>query len=247
LVGNLLSPLANVVFLANLRNLTLLPPWLSRVCLASFGFALVQMAVRAWASARIYGWRFAAAVPLRIAWGNIVNFVATVTAIRQFAVARLQGRGMAWRKTEHVYPRPRLGELLVRIGGVPAAEVELAAGSLTGGQRIGEYLVGKRKLSEEGLYQALSVQSGIPAGPIGSREVDRLATRAFPAETARRWKMMPFRVERGRLHVAVADLPSPELRRELAGLSVLEIRYRLVPPAELARLESEYLTAMPRQ
>jgi hypothetical protein len=48
-------------------------------------------------------------------------------------------------------------------------------------------------------------------------------------------------VETGQLHVAVADVPSQEAMRELAGLSALEIRYRLVRPAEFARLVREYL------
>jgi hypothetical protein len=58
---------------------------------------------------------------------------------------------------------------------------------------------------------------------------------------ARRWKVLPLSLETGQLHVAIADVPSPELTRELAGLSTLEIRYRLVRPAEFARLSREYL------
>jgi adsorption protein B len=254
LVGNLVAPLANLLFLAGLgsfaahtgpgrswRLAALVPLWLSRLCLMTYAIAVIQMSVRAWASARIYGLRFAAATPVRVAWSNVVNFVATVAAIRQFAGARLARRVIAWRKTEHVFPRPRLGELLVRMHSVPLGDVEAAAGTLPKGMRIGEYLVGLRKLSEENLYRALSLQSDIPAGPIGIREVDRPATRAFPAEVSRRWKVLPFRVETGKLHVATADVPSRELRRELARFSAMEIRYRLVRPAEFARLEREYL------
>ena len=56
---------------------------------------------------------------------------------------------MAWRKTDHVYPRPRLGELLVRMHCLPMNEVEMAAGNMPPGLRIGEYLMQLRKLSEE--------------------------------------------------------------------------------------------------
>jgi len=115
------------------------PLWLSRLCLLTYGFAFVQVGVRAWCSARIYGWRFASATPLRVTWGNVVNFVATVAAIRQFAAARVRHTAMAWRKTDHVYPRPRLGELLVRMRSVPMNEVETAAGNMPAGLRIGEY------------------------------------------------------------------------------------------------------------
>jgi hypothetical protein len=53
--------------------------------------------------------------------------------------------------------------------------------------------------------------------------------------------VLPYRVEAGQLHVAIADVPSRELIRELAGLSALEIRYRLVRPEEFAELAREYL------
>ena len=254
LIGNLLSPLSNLLFLAAAGNLVanagarepwhfavVIPLWLSRLCLLTYAFAIVQVAMRTWCTARIYGWQFAAAVPLRVAWGNVVNLVATVAAIQQYAACRLRRRAMAWRKTDHVYPRPRLGELLVRMRCVALADVEIAAAHLPSGTRIGEYLVQLGKLSEENLYHALGVQTGIQAGSVSVGEVDRLVTRVFPAEASRQWKVLPFRVETGQLHVAVADVPSREAMRELAGLSALEIRYRLVRPAEFARLVREYL------
>jgi adsorption protein B len=249
LVGNLLSPFANLIYLAGLamaaasRTWTpaaVVPLWLARVCALTYGFALAQVAVRTWSSACIYGWRFAVAAPARMMWGNVVNFVATAEALRQFAAARRKRRGMAWRKTEHVYPRPRLGELLVRMHAVAMADVETAVAQLPQGMRLGEYLVQSRKVSEENLYCALSMQSGIPTGA-GGMAVDRPATRVFPAEISRRWKVLPFQVQGGELHVAVADVPSQELKRQLERVSTLTIRYRLVPPEEFARLEREYL------
>ena len=254
LVGNLLAPLANLLFLAGLGNLLLsaetghpghfaviVPMWLSRLCVVTYGFALVQLATRTWCSARIYGWRFAAAVPIRVTWGNVVNFVATVAAIQQYGAARLRCRDIAWRKTDHVYPRPRLGDVLVRMRILAKSDVEAAAATLPNGVHLGQYLVRLGKLSEEDLYRALSAQSGVQAGSICVGEVDRLATRVFPAEASRRWNVLPFRVETGQLHVAVAYIPSREAMRELAGLSALEIHYRLVRPAEFALLTRAYL------
>jgi bacteriophage N4 adsorption protein B len=256
LVGNLLSPLANLVFLAGFGSFLAdagtgqawrfampIPAWLVRVCLLTYWIALIQMAVRAWCSARVFGWRFAVAVPVRATWGNVVNCSATVAAVWQFAAARIHHRSMAWRKTDHVYPRPRLGEVLVRMHALPLGEVEDAALSLPQGMHIGEYLVQLHKLSEENLYYALSLHAGIPAGPITFSEVDRPATRAIPAEAARRWKVLPYRVDAGHLHMATPDVPSPELTRELAGLTALEIRYRMVRPVEFAKLARQYWPA----
>jgi bacteriophage N4 adsorption protein B len=243
LVGNLLSPLVNLAFLAGLawNFATFVPTWLARLWLVAFVIALVQVGMRTWSSARIYGWRFAAAAPLRVVWCNVVNCAATGAAIKQFVDARIQRQSIAWRKTEHVYPRPRLGEVLVQMRTLAKGDVETAARELPKGLRIGEYLVQLHKLSEETLYHALSLQSGIPNGGVASGEVDRRAIRAIPAEAARRWNVLPYRVETGYLHVAVADVPSRELTRELASLTALEIHYRLVRPSEFARLARTYL------
>ena len=43
------------------------------------------------------------------------------------------------------------------------------------------------------------------------------------------------------LHVATADVPSQQQTRDLAGVSALEIRYRLVRPHEIEKLAREYL------
>jgi bacteriophage N4 adsorption protein B len=252
LIGNLVSPLANLYFLAGLGFMVaggsqhwhiaaLVPLWLSKLCLVSYGIALVQVAVRMWCSASIYGRRFAAAVPVRVAWSNVVNFMATVAAIRQYAGARIGRRAISWRKTDHVYPRPRLREVLVRLGMVSLTDIEAAASTRPEGMRLGEHLIQLRKLTEENLYRALSVQAGIPAGRVDVRDVDRLATRLLPADASRRWKVLPFRVETGQLHVATADVPTQESINELAKLSALEIRYRLVRPVEFARLAGQYL------
>jgi hypothetical protein len=203
--------------------------------------AIAQVAVRASCSARIYGWRFAAASPIRSLWGNAVNFWATASAIRQFAAARIRQRGLDWLKTDHVYPRPRLGELLVELRALPMGEVEEAAMRLPNGVRLGEYLMELRMLSEEDLYRALSLQAGIPLGPPAASEVNRLATRVFPAATVRRWKVMPYRIEVGQLHAVTAEVPTPEMTRELAALSALELRFRLVRPGEFEALARKYL------
>jgi len=124
LVGNLLSPAANLFFLygtaSYLASLSqsapwhfgsLVPCWISDICCLTFGIALLQTGVRAGSGARIYGWRFAAAVPIRMVWGNLVNFAATAMALWEFWRARTSGRNLVWNKTDHVYPVAPLPEL----------------------------------------------------------------------------------------------------------------------------------------
>ena len=261
-IANLLTPMANgVVLYGGIRYLLAaktggawngfagIPHWLPRALQLSAGLSVSQAAVRIACSARIYGWRFASAGPLRIVWANLINSAATVKALRQFLGARLKHRALGWLKTDHVYPttvtvepgRPRLGEVLVRMRCVSMSEVESALESLPAGRRLGEHLVHARKVTEENLYQALSSQAGIPLGIPPTTDLHRPATRALPAEAARRWKVMPYRISVGQLHVLTPDVPSEEMTRELAALSDLELRFRLVRPGEFEALTREYL------
>ena len=70
----------------------------------TFAISVVQLSARTVSAARIYGWRFAAGVPVRTLWATLVNFTATVVAIRQFIGGRMRNQTLTWRKTEHVYP-----------------------------------------------------------------------------------------------------------------------------------------------
>jgi len=180
LAGNLVSPFANLVFLywlscyarghdSGVTILTgVLPSW---ICMACAWIALVQMSVRMHLSARIYGLRFAAAVPLRMFWGNLINCAATVEAVRLFVIARMEGRSLAWRKTEHLYPgepleihsRPRLGEVLVNLRYVSMEDLEEALARRPPGLRIGEYLIQLDKITPRDLGNALRSQAGLPA------------------------------------------------------------------------------------
>jgi Type II secretion system (T2SS), protein E, N-terminal domain len=121
------------------------------------------------------------------------------------------------------------------------ADLEEALKSRPVGLRIGEHLVFSQKISEESLYQALSSQGGIPLGLPEAAEVNSLITRMVPAGMARRWKIIPYRVAAGELHVLTTDLPSAEAVEEITGACKLGLRFRLVRPAEFENLARKYL------
>jgi adsorption protein B len=117
LAGNLLTPAANLVFAYGLASYLVaagsghvwylgsrIPAGLGAVYSATLAISVVQAAARVRSSARVYGWRFASGVPVRMVWANAVNCAATVSALAQFIAARLRRRTIEWRKTEHVYP-----------------------------------------------------------------------------------------------------------------------------------------------
>jgi adsorption protein B len=254
LVGNLLSPLANVLLcygLADWRAMTQMPHWLARFCAATLGISVFQMSARAACTARIYGWRFATGMPLRIWWGNLINALATAAAIWQFAAAERRGRRLNWRKTEHIYPahalaatgQPRLGEALIRLRCLSMSELDEALRRQPRGMRLGEYLLQSQKLSEQDLYQALSLHAGVELGAPGPAELSLKATRTLPLTTIRRWKVMPYRIDLGQLHLLTPEVPTERMTRELAHYSALEPRFRLVRPSEFERLMAQYYGA----
>jgi adsorption protein B len=256
LIGCLLSPATNLItlymatgWLSGRPFAGHIAPAVAWMCSLVGCITALQLAIRAHCCARVYGWPIAALVPLRVLWANHVNGLATFAALLQFARARLRGRDLAWRKTDHVYPahrgaghgRPKLGEVLIRMRRLSREEIEEAARTLPRGVRLGEHLVRSRKLSEDDLYIALSAHAGIPLGRPPGRELSRGATRILPAEAARRWNVLPYRVAMGQLHLLTADVPTEEMTRDLMAITGLEIRFRLVRPHDLKELAAEYL------
>lgn len=257
LAGNLVTPLANLLCLYGaatwIWSLTWRQPWGlaawidPRLYLATLLLQVLHILTRAICVGCIYGPAFALGVPIRAVWANWINFLATVHAYRRYFGAKLTGQPLVWLKTEHAYPnraalmehKRRIGEVLVGSSWVEAADLEAALATKPSGMRIGEYLVKLGKLTEQELYEALSLQQNLPLGKPAA--ISLPATRSLPAAVARKWKVLPFRVAEGHLFVAGSELPSEEMHDELRRFSSLELRFHLVTPAEFEELEREYL------
>jgi adsorption protein B len=260
-LGNLLTPVLNLLFLYGAATwgeskLTGHPwlfatqhPALRWLFSATFVLSGFQMGVRALCSRRIYGWRFAMGVPVRALVGNWLNCAATVRALALYCDAKIHGRPLVWVKTEHAYPNPAaldieilpLGEILVGSQYVMQADVDEALASKAAGERIGEYLVRRGKLSEAELYLALSLQRNLPLAAPDASEISEPATRAVPTEVSRRWRVLPYRVVAGQLFVAGPELPSDEMTEALQRCSKMEVRFHLVTPTDFEELARVYL------
>lgn len=242
-VGNLLSPVANIAYIYGLTRWNAPVMGLRQMYWCTLTIALCQIGMRVWTSSRIYGWKFAALAPVRVLWGNFVNFVATTKALKQFAAARLRGATLHWHKTDHSYPAPataagrtRLGELLVRMRCLKIEDVDAALKTIVDGTRLGEHLVRLRKLTEHDVYRALSAQSGIPLGAPPTADINPAAARTLPAQMIKRWHVLPYRVVMGQLHLVTTEAPSEEMIRELGQVTNLDLRFRLAQPEEFETL-----------
>ena len=224
--------------------------WLNTLLWVNMALFVERMAVRSAACARVYGWSFACGTPPRMIWGNAINSLATVRALAIYFRARWAGEPLRWVKTEHAYPsraaltshKRRLGEILVAGGTITREQLDRALASQTPGVRLGEHLVALGWLGETELYAGLALQQSLPRLDLGCHEVSSRAARAVPAGTARRLRVLPFRIADGALDIAGPELPGDDLHEELSRFTRLEIRFHLVTPSNFDRLEREFLT-----
>jgi len=115
-VGNIVGPLTNLLFLYGVVTATWAVSmgrtwglereisWFWWETAAALGLQIFHTAIRMGCCARIYGWRFAAGVPIRIVAANWINCFACTRAISTYATAKLRRQPLRWVKTEHAYP-----------------------------------------------------------------------------------------------------------------------------------------------
>jgi hypothetical protein len=107
---------------------------------------------------------------------------------------------------------------------------------------LGELLVRNGQITEDMLYEALSLQQGLPIADLDPGDVLCRVVRALPARVFRDWRLLPFRIANGALFVATPDIPPPEIGSTLRSFISLEIRFHLVTTFEFKKLTDALLT-----
>lgn len=261
LVGNVVTPLTNIVFVygaatwcwAHAHHIA----WglareassIERAGIAGLALQGLHTALRIGLSRRIYGWAFASLVPLRVLVANWINCFATSRAIWSYTKCRLTGKPLRWVKTEHAYPnraalmgnRKSLREILVDSNWITQEQLDAALATKPEKRRLGEHLMQLGLLSERDLYTALSRQNNLPLGKPEPESVSRAITRTLPAAVSRKWRVLPFRVAAGEIYVAGPELPDEAMQSEIRQFSSLEIRFHLVTPTDFEELATDYL------
>lgn len=210
---------------------------------------MLQLAVRMTCCGRLYGVLFALGVPVRAVCGNWINAAATWKAVRSYVRARVRHEPLVWVKTEHAYPsrsalvehKRKLGEILVGSGYAQEADIRLALDTLPAGMRLGEHLVQLGVITEDDLYEALSLQQSLPAGRLEPWIINSNIARALPRQVIRDWHVLPFRVSAGSMFLASPEVPSDDLTRVLQGFTRLSLRFHLVTPQNFDELAANLL------
>ena len=146
-----------------------------------------------------------------------------------------------------------LGELLVRMSHITQKQLDeaLIDQKLEGG-RIGEVLIRKGLITEEGILQALSRQFAIPVIDLEETEIEEDVISLIPLNTVRRYNIMPIRKKGNTLTLALVDPTKifdlkeiklftgfdidPVLTSEAAVSKAIETYYETTHNVELRRL-----------
>lgn len=266
LVASPLGLLTNVVFVAGIVDLVrstaehrpwafaVTNPWVVALCCMTLVLQCFRLTLRAFCVGRIFGWVFATGVPLRVFHANLINCCASLRAVWRYTKARIHKRPLVWLKTEHAYPtrdllqqdRRELSDVLLACGFVSEQElaaINLAAIGATGTELANEPELADRLLSlglvsEEDLCHAMSLQAGVPSTQIDVKRVKRQVVRSLPAHIERRFGVVPFQVEQGRMLVAGTRVPPSSVFEELKRFTRLRIDFRLVTPGNYKQLRS---------
>ncbi|MGE5530137.1 MAG: type II secretion system ATPase GspE [Patescibacteria group bacterium] len=117
-----------------------------------------------------------------------------------------------------------LGAILVRRGSIDADQLERAlAEQKESGRPLGAVLVERGYAAETAVAQALAEQLGLEYCEPAAMEIPSAALAALTPRLAERFKVVPLRLEEGRLTVAVSDpfdLERLDLLRDLTGLAL---------------------------
>jgi len=212
--------------------------------LINLGLLVWELFIRCYYVAVLYGPKQAMLSPLRLIWANIINYCATVRALKQYAVYLATGQPIAWDKTDHAYPseqelvkfRRRLGDLLLDRRFVTVTQLDEALDRQKAtGQTLGSVLVDMGYLGEEELLQVLGMQFSLQTTEVDPYAYDRETIGLIPEHLAFRYQVFPLGLsETGELLAASETLLSTQDLQALENELGRKVQLRLTTRGELS-------------
>ena len=123
--------------------------------------------------------------------------------------------------------RKYLGELLIDMGMITSQQLEeCLKEQKTSGERLGKILRGKGYVTEQQLMEIMEFQLGIPLVNLETVAFSHSLAKYMPVALAKKHKMVPVRVDSGKLYVAMndpLDFIALDDARMVSGLEVLPL------------------------
>ncbi|HJQ23154.1 MAG TPA: glycosyl transferase family protein [Blastocatellia bacterium] len=197
--------------------------WVSLAVALCMAMMLNRMLQRFIATTRIYNFKQGLLSIPRLVWGNIINVTVTFRATRQFLTAEMQGKRIAWDKTQHFFPSH--GEVVANQHGV--AEALTSAGRATVARiqemltpqpssdwRLEDALGELRQMIEADIARERAAQ----AAAFVERVRRDLSSPARPATAASRRRTAPAQPVMVEPHIAVEEMIVTDREPSLSDL-----------------------------
>ena len=176
----------------------------------------------------------------RLLWGNYINFMANLKAVKQ-VLAHGDVRRIAWDKTTHDFPiigienkeRKKIGQILIDQGVIIHEQLKSVLGHKQTGMRLGSALVHSGILSSAELADALAIQAGVNAESIDTYAISGDLIRSIPASIAQHYAILPIRKEEGALVVASETAIDPISLAAISRKVHSKIRYVIAPKGQV--------------
>lgn len=195
-------------------------------------FAIERQLMRGLAIAEIYSVKQAAMamllpplLPIRLVWGNVVNFVATLRAWRLFFFGT-PAQKTRWAKTDHreyapekflqAYKR-KLGDIALQVGAISPEHLSQILTKQKGtGKRLGDILLSEQAITESQLTQLLSEHFNLDYLDLQPRLIDPGLSRLVSHDLAATFQVVPVVADSKTLVVAT---PRPLDEKVIDALS----------------------------
>ncbi len=136
----------------------------------------------------------------------------------------------------------KLGDILIDKGLITEEQLQYTLAEQRGtGERLGEALIRLSIITDRDLAEVISEQSNLPFYVPEEIEINEEALKRVPIDLARRYAMLPIKLEAGELHIAVADPFNEHLKTLLFRVTGLPIKIYVAPEVELRyKIEAHY-------
>ncbi|GGW91950.1 glycosyl transferase family protein [Alteromonas halophila] len=182
----------------------------------NFAFFINRIFQRAIFVRRYYGITQALVSPIRLFWGNLINFLANLRAIRQVIEQGGNPRRVAWDKTEHEYPTvsdralgQSLGSILVAKGVLTEDKINFALENRRPFERLGQALQRMQLVSADNIGKALAEQAKVEYRYIDPFAIDEALLADFSDALALKYRVLPVAKNEKGIEVASENRISP--------------------------------------
>ena len=208
--------------------------WTAFLIQINFYFFVNRVVQRMIFVRRYYGIIQALVSPLRLVWGNLINFLANWRAIKQVLEQGGNPRRVAWDKTEHEYPtvseRIRghsLGSILIAKHKVSEQQITLALEKRLADEKLGQSLIRLKIIDVDTLGEALSEQANVKYERINPFNISDEIIHLVPKKVALKYRLLPLREENDLLILTGENRLSPVALASIERQLERKIRYQL--------------------